>query len=226
MMMKSIRRAQVGLLIGLTLISFTAPPSRADLTLSGQIVQISPPASDIQNGGDPQSNDHAFVWSERTNLVLPSNVSVNMTHAGTSNSGNGYNPSSGTVASGTHVDTYIFHSDPVGSATHTYDFTVTSTTAILGIIDTISGLAGTDSLLGSPTTTYPGASTDRALEGEDTLVWGPNNTLTLHMVTSGFVNEFRILVAAAPVPEPVSSIYAATGAAMLLGFAWARRRRP
>jgi hypothetical protein len=193
--------------------------------LSGQITQISPPASDIQNSGDPQSNTAAFVWSERTNFVLPTNVSVNMTGPGTSNSGNGYNPSPGLVASGTPVDTYIFHSDPVGGAAHTYDFTVTSSTPILGVIDTISGLAGTDSLLGSPTTTYPGASTDRALEGADTLMWGAGNTLTVHLDTSSFVDEFRIMVAqATAVPEPGTLALAGVGALGLLGCRIRRRR--
>jgi hypothetical protein len=147
-----------------------------------------------------------------------------MTHTGSSVSGNGYNPSPGTLGSGTHVDTYIFHSDPVGSALHTYDFTVTSTTPILGVIDTISGLAGTDSLLGSPTTTYPGASTDRALEGGDTLVWGSNNTLTVHLETSDFVNEFRILVSPAAVPEPSTLGMAASGAVAFIAYGWSRHR--
>lgn len=221
--MKPIWKAQVGLLIGLTLVSFTAPQSRADLTLSGQIMQISPPASDVQPT-DPQNDTNAFVWSERTNLVLPSNVSVNMTHAGTSDSGNSYNPSPGTVASGTRVNTYIFHSDPVHSTIFgtSYDFTVTSSTPILGVIDTTDDIASTDSLLGSPTTAYPGPSVLRGLENPDSLTWGPNNTLTVHMQTGLVVNEFRILVAS--VPEPSTLGAGAIGAVAFIAYGWSRHR--
>jgi hypothetical protein len=210
--------------VGLALVATAAPAARAGLVLSGAITQISPPPSDIQDApGEPQSNTTAFIWSERTGLTLSSPVSVDLTTTGTANAGNNYRPSPGTIAAGTKVDTYLLHSDPVGSGAQNYVFSITFDTKILGVIDTISGLAATDSTLGSPTTTYPGASTSRALELPDTLVWVSNNGLTLNFTTSTAVDEARILVVA--VPEPSTAISGAMGAVAFLGFGWARRRR-
>jgi PEP-CTERM motif len=208
-----------------------AGPVSAAPILSGQIVQISPPPSDVQ-GSDPTSNTTAFIWSERTNLTLASNIAVDMTTPGTANTGNGYLPSPGTVAAGTVVDTYLLHSDPV-SGSQTYNFSVTFNSPILGIIDTISGLATTDAALGSPTTTYPGASTDRALEALDTLDWVSSDGLTAHFNTSTFVDEIRILVSAtAPppptnpaVPEPSTFALLALGGGALAGWRRWRKRK-
>ncbi len=221
-MMPALARVSANLLAGLALVAAAATPARAGLILAGQITQISPPANDIQ-GSDPQSNTTAFIWNERTALTLSSNVAVDMAMPGMSDSGNNYQPSAGTVAAGTRVDTYLLHADPVGAGGQTYDFSVTFDQPILGIIDTISGLAGTDSMLGSPATIYPGASTDRALESADTLVWASND-LTLHLATSSFVDEVRVLVAdPLPVPEPATVFSSMAGAAFLIG--WAARRR-
>jgi hypothetical protein len=208
--------------MGFALVALAAPPSRAGLILGGAIVQIAAPPSDVQ-GSDPTSNDHAFIWSERSALVLPMSVSVDMTKIGTSDSGNNYSPSPGTIAAGTRVDTYLIHSDPVGSGTQNYVASVTFDTPILGIIDRIEGLASTDSLLGNPGTTYPGNSTDRGLEAPDSLVWVSNNGLTLNFTTGAFVDEARVIVAA--VPEPSTLVACVTGAATLVGFGWVRRRR-
>lgn len=215
-------RASAGLLVGLALVT-AASPARAGLVLTGDIVQIAAPADDRQGHGDPQSNDHAFIWSERTGLTLSSAVSVDMTTTGTSNSSNNFQPSPGTIATGTYVDTYLIHSDPIGSNSQNYVFSVTFSSVILGIIDTKSGLAATDLALGSPSTIYPGASTDRGLEGTDALVWVSNNGLTLNFTTSSFVDEARVLVVGTP--EPSTVISGAMGLVSLAGFGWARRRR-
>jgi hypothetical protein len=221
--MKASSSAPVGLLMGFALVALAAPPSRAGSVLSGDIVQISAPSSDVQ-GSDPTSNDHAFIWSEQSALVLPMSISVDMNMIGMSNAINSYSPSPGTIAMGIRVDTYLIHSDPVGSGSQNYVASVTFDTPILGIIDTISGLASTDSILGNPGTTYPGVSTDRALESPDSLVWVSNNGLTINFTTSTFVDEARVIVAAA-VPEPSTLVTCVTGAAALVAFGWVRRRR-
>jgi hypothetical protein len=57
-------------------------------------------------------------------------------------------------------------------------------------------------------------------------MWSAGNTLTLYMGTSGFVNEFRILVAqATAVPEPASLTLLGLGAICTLGYGWRRRRQ-
>jgi len=211
-----------GLVVAVSgLMTVAATPSKASLMLTGQVVQIAAPASDIQNSGDPQSSDNAFVWNEQMSTTLATNILVNMTKPGTSDSGNSYEPSVGTIASGTVVDTYLIHTDPVGSNSTNYVFTVTFDSPILGIIDKISGLAATDASLGSPTTTYPGASTARALEGADTLAWVSGNKLELNFTTGGFVDEIRVLVA--PVPEPTT--FAMAGIAGVAGLIAYRRRQ-
>jgi hypothetical protein len=219
-MMSNSRRALLGLLAGFVLIA--AAPSRADLILSGAITQISAPPSDVQ-GSDPTSNTTVFIWSERVGLTLLSPVSVQMTVPGTSDSSNSYQPSPGTIAMGTKVDTYLIHSDPVGSGAQNYAASVTFSTAILGIIDVTSGLAATDSQLGSLTTTYPGNSTDRGLESPDSLVWVSNNGLTLNFMTSSFVDEVRVVVASAP--EPSTVVLALAGLPVVGIGVWLRRRK-
>ena len=220
--MNALLRVPVGLFMGFALVVLTAVPSMANVTLTGQIVQINAPPSDVQ-GSDPTSNTDAYIWSERTALVLPSAVSVELTAPGTANSGNGYSPSPGTIAAGTLVDTYLIHSDPTGSAQHNYVGTVTFDAPILGIIDLTRHLANTDSILGNPGTTYPGASTDRGLENPDNVKWVSSNELSINFTTSTYVDEIRVLTAF--VPEPSTAILAVVGVTAMVGFGWDRRCR-
>lgn len=197
---------------------------KADLLLSGPIISISAPTSDLP-GSDPTSSTTGFIWSERTYLKLTSSVSVNMTTTGTADSGNSYNPSPGTIAAGTYVNTYLIHTDPVGTASTLFkNMSVTFDSKILGIITLTSGLNNTDASLGNPNTTYPGLhgnSANRGLESPDSLAWVSNDGLTLNFTTGANIDEIRVLTMGTP--EPSTLISCATGA-LFLGIGWIRRR--
>jgi hypothetical protein len=208
--------------LAVVLVALAAAPSRAGVVVTGQLTVVAPPPS-VQKGAD-QSSTTAIIFQERSGFTLPSNVAVDVTAPGTSNSGNGYTPSPGTVALGTSVDVWFIHSDPPGNVSTNYVGTVTFDTPILGIIDTIPGLNDTDASLGHPGTSYPTGLANRALETPDTLTLSANDrTISFNFTTSSAVDEVRILVAA--VPEPSTLVTSAISAGVFFACSSWRRLR-
>ena len=199
-------------------------PARADyLTTTGAVQIIAPPAS-LQVGAlTSDTQIRTFVENQR--LTLTGAVSVDDVASGTFN---GTNPLvGGTVAAGTSVDSYFFHSDPV-NANQKYSGSVTFTTAVLGVIVLSNTLDATDSTLGHKGTSYPTGVNGRGLElssSEDSFTLSADRrTLNFSFFTHNNVDEVRVITAASAVPEPGSMALLGLGT-MILGGAAARRRR-
>lgn len=103
-----------------------------------------------------QSNTQIYVFQERSNYVLPSDVTVDATSPGTYSS----DPGTATITAGTSVNAYIVHMDVTQQTTHgsiggnpsaggiTFDY------PIIGVIGMAANLDATDSVLGDPDSTY------------------------------------------------------------------------
>jgi len=122
---------------------------------------------------------------------------------------------SGNIAGGTTVETYLLHADPPGSTPTLFSGSITFDTPILGLIFSDSRLNGTDSSLGvSGVTYYNGASRGLELGSDSFTISGNTLTFSGQFNASTAVDEIRILTAA--VPEP-TTIFA--GALVLIPLA-------
>ncbi|MGI9309855.1 MAG: VPLPA-CTERM sorting domain-containing protein [Gammaproteobacteria bacterium] len=236
-------RASIALGIASVLISAQA----SALSLSGEIIQIAPPADASWEA--LENNDHAFFWSEGTTTLtqsleaemggLPGNAVTLIPGNGTGfvtevdgtlfyDSGNASVQSNwgGDLAAGTY-DSYMLHADKQGETTQTYDGSITFDREIVGLIFKQTELCLSDPIFGAPGTTYAGCGDVRRLELE------PNNgvdnwlrisadgkTLTFSTDVPHDLDNVRILTAAVPVPAAVWLFGSALG---ILG--WTRRRK-
>ena len=207
------------ILLALTAV-FTA---NADLMSStGQVSVIAPPASVVVNSG-LESNSLAYFYTEKRDFTLGSTVTVDAHGAGLYNSNATLN--GGTIASGTVVDSYYLHADPVGepTATFLYDGSVTFDTNILGIIVLDPEFAASNGQLGHTGTLYSASGQGLELGGPDTVTLTvTGETLSFHFGTSTAADDIRILTAAS-VPEPSASILLLT--CVGLCFVVLRKRR-
>ena len=170
-MKRPVQSKLYGLLCRLFLVTISSSPSRAGVIVTGDLDIVAPPPS-VLKGADT-SLTNGIIFQEQSGLVLPTNVSVDMTAPGTSNSANSYTPSPGTIASGNFVDVWFLHTDPTGSVPTVYIGTATFDTPILGIIDTLTNLDATDSTLGHTGTVYPTGLARRGLDDPDSFTLAP-----------------------------------------------------
>ncbi|MGZ6972458.1 MAG: PKD domain-containing protein [Acidimicrobiia bacterium] len=162
-------------------------------TVSGQMIQISPPASVLP--GVTQNATSIVAFNERQGVFLGTPVAVDIVSPGT------YDQNSdlvnANVPAGTVVDSHFLHSDrPAGGNTERIG-TVTFPTQILGVIVT-SGHLNLSDLIGSPTTTYPGGVSNRGLEfgggiQGDIVVLPDLRTLKLDAQTTSGIDQVRVL---------------------------------
>ncbi len=189
--------------IGLLFV-LAAPSAQAQISKIGGTANLSflTAPSDVRPG-QHQSNTDVFVFAEKQN--------VSVTNLMTDLQG----PVTGAVNS------YLLYTDQMGTGgSTTYDITVSSDQRILGVITTSALLDTTDTTFGLGGTKYPFGDGSRGQENRDfTTLSG--NTLTLHNVTSGNVDEIRVFTAA--VPEP-GSIALLVGMGVS-GTAFLRRRK-
>jgi PEP-CTERM motif len=192
------------------------------LSETGMIQVVSAPPS--LTTGSFQSDSDIRTFVEQQQFVLTSSVSVDDTATGTFTS----NASlvGGTIAAGTSLGSYFFHSDPV-SASQVYSGSVTFTTAILGVIVLSDSLSATDSQLGHQGTTYPTGDSGRGLELSTTqdffTLSSDRKTLTFQFNTHDNVDEVRVLTAPTAVPEPSSLALLGLGTLILTGASFRRR---
>jgi len=187
--------------LGFLLVSGVLPaPAAADISgVTGQVVQDTLPTN-LWIGW--KEGITAFVFEENQNLVLGSNLTVDLLApfdwtAPAALAG-------GTVPAGTVLNSHLVHFDPLGSpsTTKTVTGTVTFSNKILGAIVTTSSLNSTDGLLGpaSMTGKYPTGQVYRGLEEGDNVKVTLLNPYTVGFTlkASTALNEFRVLTVPAP----------------------------
>jgi len=198
-------------------------PSAADAAIasvSGQVVQISPPPSVLF--GALQSDDNMFAFDEKQNVTLTAALPVDISQAGQYGPDCGCDPlTPGSIPAGTTVSSLFVHADPVGNKkpATVLDATIVTTTPIIGIevcgpakpsvCGGNHGLDASDAVLGAPGTLYPTGDFGRGMNFDiqnDYLVWMVNNhTVQIQTSTAAHVDEVRIITAGAP-PPPATII--------------------
>ncbi len=198
--------------------------ARADYAAESGMIQIISPPPSVKPNKLP--NDLVInTFAEHRDFTLATAVNVDDTAEGTFK--NEASLVAGTIAAGTEVDSYFFHTDTTSPPT-TYVASVTFSTPILGVIVLSASLSATDDPLGAPGTKYPGGDKSRGLELSRTqdffTLSADLKTLTLHFNTHDNVDEIRVLTAPTPVPEPAAAALLGLGGIAALGVARHRRR--
>ena len=202
----------------------TSAAVASPLSFSGAVTVIAAPG-DVQLHA-LESDTLAPLFNEVSNMVLADPLLVDITTAGTFNSPASLTP--GSIAAGTPVDSHYLLTDPVGAPTSyavRYQGSITFSSDILGIV-ALNTYATSDPILGYPGTLYTnhaGIAIDFGVP--DVLVVSADRRTVSFDLTSGpGADNFRVITAATPVPEPASILLVGFG---LTGFvARVRRRRP
>lgn len=179
-------------LLGLFLLSSSL--AQAALTgASGVAVLIAPPPSIALNA--VQSNTQIVAFDEQQDVVLASDLAVNITASGTYDSANPLTP--GTIADGTTVSSHYVSFDPalvdvsIGGGTLTFD------KQIIGVIVEDNEIDSSDSILGNPGTTYPTGLTFHGLEiapsEVDSITVGCNTLTVNNLYVWNLVDQFRVI---------------------------------
>lgn len=191
---------------------------KADIiSFTGDVTVVAPPSSvDLTDTGAA-----ALLFAEQS-LVLSSPLAVDISAPGSYASLASL--TFGTIAPGTDVSSYYLHTwystDILGTV---YSGSITFSTPILGVEALSPSLVNTNSLLGSPTTTYTTFVLNQGYEFGtqiDSLTIS-GDTLTFLNETYGKPDDLRIITATS-VPEPSTLLMLGTG---LLGIGGVFRRK-
>lgn len=213
----------------LAVVLIVADAARAEagiLSVSARGAIIPPPAS-VASGAleDP---DTIFVFQERSNFVLPSDVSVDMSMPGTVNFA-GMFATPGVVLAGTRVDSIFVHYDTPQIMLGMRAVQVFMDRPILGVILSDQLLDDSDAILGAPGTGYPGGLMFRGttgpvgapMEGFDSVGYAPGSPvpgsvalLGVRMEVEHVLDGVRVLTVPT-VPEPPASALSLVGAVMI-----------
>jgi len=177
-------------------------PAQAMLT-SGPNVIGAPTSVFDDNPGAENSNQQAF--NEQQDVLLAANLAVD----------------GGFIAAGTRVDSHMIFLNTPGSQNANGTATWTFSGPILGVMSDIGGNLEADSnaLLGASGTAYPGAFSNRGLEGNDAYAVS-GNQITVRMQVTEPGDWMRVTTHSIPAPGAVVMASLGTG---LVG--WLRRRR-
>jgi len=170
-------------------------------------VQVTAPLSDVRPN-QTQNDDIIWLFTEQTNYVLPSPLTVNITAPGSYSS----YPSSlvSILPAGMRVDVYFMHFDPVHSRRR--QGYVRFNTPILGVIVRKDQLFASN-FLGVPGTLYPTSGDLIALEnGQDKVNLSSDmKELSVNWFANTPGDRIRIITAA--IPEPSTMLLFALGLA-------------
>src|SRR5579875_1329313 len=175
-----------------------------DVVVGPKISVISPPPSIQLN--QLQSNTDLFLFQEKSDFVLPTDIHVDATAPGLYNF---YPPPGGTISAGTEINSYLIHDDPINIELFlNRQISFTHGETILGIEMLSSTLDASDPLLEAAGTLYPpspihwglelGLEPDSIRWTGETIIW---NTLTGAGFDTGGEDNIRIITSIT-MPEP------------------------
>lgn len=192
------------------------------VALSGQIQCIGAPAS-VRKSDGPRSDRLILAFAERQQVRLAQSVPVNILQPG--NYYLAQQNTNGNIPAGTEVNSCMLESNPAtgGAAIFAYDASITFDVPVLGIVVGPSRLNNSDALLGAPGTVYPEHDQLRGLEqdgtrtGDAVSLSGDRRTVRVHFVTSGDVDEIRIVTAADGYDPPQRHLDPPAGVVVTIG---------
>ncbi len=166
--------------------------------VGGAMQQIDAPGSVVT--GELESDASIFVFAERSGLVLPQIVNVNISQPGTSPNESGRNLSPSTIPAGTRINTYYIHYDKIGTGqARSATGSVTFDEEILGLIIGGAGLLGTNALIGLPATAYPPGQDHQSTElgdGSSVTLSADRRTVSVTLRVTCCADNIRVITAA------------------------------
>ena len=194
------------------------------ISFLGDLDFIAPPPSVVLGALEDDLLTRVFL--EQSALILGSDVDADVTSPGVVDEAADLTP--GTILSGTRVDSYLFHFDPL-SGSGASGGSVTFNRDILGILVQTSSLDATDALLGALATTYqlddfrgvegPGFETEGITVNDIVTLSADFRTVRFDFSTTSRLDEIRVITA---VPEPAALGFIVIGVVGLLAD---RRKR-
>jgi len=177
---------------------------------TGDVVATEAPAS--VRLGATESNTDIIVFTEMENVVLTSDIPVNISLPGIYTRTTDFTPD--TIPTGTAVSSYFVHIDPVGGTEITLAGMVTFGGEIIGVIATDGGRDQSTEVLGSSSTEYPLGSSvlgssvpelDGTTRGDSIGVSADRHTLTVKFVANVGIDQIRVITTVSLVPTPMTS---------------------
>jgi len=179
------------------------------------------------------SDTQIVAFAEQQGVVLPQNLTFNITQPGTAPGADDIGTSLGDIPAGTRIDSYLAHFESISGTQSNpvlLSGSITFESDVLGIAVFDRRLNESDPFLGALSTLYP--TENRELEiraggivgvsGNDSITLSEDRrTVTFNLGNTGGPDQARIVVAA--VPEPSSILLAGFGFMCLA--AWRLRRR-
>ncbi len=172
--------------------------SAAVVNPSYPVNPIDPPPS--VEAGMVENNQLINVFTERTNVVLPTNIAVDFTAAGKYDDWNKIPATSPKINAGTSVNSYYIFTDQVGvTGSKTYTATITFDEPIIGVMVNRPKLANSDAFLGAAGTTY--SPTNGGLEiggcgswtGLDCVTLASPSTVSIKFTTWNITDSIRVI---------------------------------
>ncbi len=173
----------------------TTPASAALVASTGNVVVLASPPASVELG-QLTSNEHGFVFTERTCAVLTGNLAVDVVNPVGTYSETQVQP--GTIPAGTKVDSYLVHLDEATNQGLALNGSLTFDRPVLGLIFLVPTLNASDAVVGAPATTYPTGSTPSRgyeLASDRVQVSANRRTVTFSssVGTPGFQDDLRII---------------------------------